>query len=364
MWTFAQFYGDWFYPCAKNLWEAVVEAGLKLPNGMPVKKWLQKQGITELGEMIDGQPTEGSFLEHCKNIESKMWNERYPLYTQWKKDIITFYQEHGYIENHFGFRFIGYMNNNQCNNFPIQSCLKGTVKVLTRDGWVPIKELEHKKFEVWTGFHWKQSTCICMGENQMASVELSSGVVVECDINHKFKNECNKWVDFKDLALGDFVALSKPLKRMVPDCELYRYDTVKSIKVHDVHEKTYTLQVNDKLHQFVSEGGMINKNCSFHLLLHTLIKVNAFIKKNNLKTKLIGQIHDSLVASVPKDEIEIYHNGVSKIVANLKNNFDWLIIPMEVEIEISKLRENGGNFSSMEEFTMKEIKEGKHLEYI
>lgn len=225
MWTFAQFYGDWFAPCAKNLWETVVEGNLKLPNGMKVKRWLEKKGIYELGEMEDGQPTEGSFLEHCKEVETKMWNERYPLYTQWKKDIVSYYQEYGYIENHFGFRFVSNMNKNQCTNFPIQSA-------------------------------------------------------------------------------------------------------------------------------------------SFHLLVYTLIEVNKFIKKNKLKTRVIGQVHDSILANIPKNEIEIYTKGVSNIVKGLKDHFDWLIIPMEIEIELSKLRENGGNFAELREYTLKEIQNGEHLNFI
>lgn len=218
MWTFAQFYGDWFGSCAPNLWESVVEAGLKIVDGKTVKEWLEEKGIYELGEMIDGKPTEGSFLEHCKEVEERMWNERFPLYTQWKKDVVEFYQEHGFIETHLGFRFQGYMNSKQCTNFPIQ----GT---------------------------------------------------------------------------------------------------------------------------------------SFHLLVFTLIKVEQFIKKHNLKTKLIGQIHDSCIADVPENEIVFYHKGVSKIVADLRKTFKWLTIPMEVEIELSKLHEDGGNFSDMTEYTMDEIEE-------
>lgn len=210
-WTFAQFYGDWFGSCAPVFWENVVEAGLKLPNGMTVKDWLETEcGIYELGEMTKEGPTEGSFLEHCSKVEDKMWNERFPVYTQWKKDIVEFYQDHGFIENHFGFRFTGYMGKNQCTNFPIQSA-------------------------------------------------------------------------------------------------------------------------------------------SFHLLVYTLIQVQKFIDKNDLKTKIIGQIHDSIISDVPKDEITFYHAGVNKIVKGLKDKFEWLIIPMEIEAEVSRLQQDGGNFSEMRE---------------
>lgn len=209
-WTFAQFYGDWFGSCAPVFWENVIEADLELPNGMTCKEWLEEQGIYELGELEADGPTEGSFMEHCAHVEDKMWNERFPVYTQWKKDIVEDYREYGFIPNHFGFRFTGYMSNNQCTNYPIQSA-------------------------------------------------------------------------------------------------------------------------------------------SFHMLVHTLIKVQQFIDKNKLKTRIVGQIHDSIISNVPKEEIKFYHAGVNKIVRNLQNEFDWLIIPMEIEAEISKLHEDGGNFSEMEE---------------
>jgi len=120
-WTFAQFYGDYFGSCAKMLWENVIDAGLKLPTGETVEHWINNKGIYELGEVVNGEPTPGSFMEHCKNIEKRMWTKRFPLYTKWKKDTVKFYQEHGFIKNHFGFRFTGYMSPNQCCNFPIQS---------------------------------------------------------------------------------------------------------------------------------------------------------------------------------------------------------------------------------------------------
>lgn len=209
-WTFAQFYGDWFASCGSLFWENVVQSGLKLPNDVTVKNWLESKGIFELGEVDKNGPTPGSFLEHCKEVERKMWYERFPEYTAWKQDIVDFYQKYGYIETFFGFRFVGYMDRKQCTNYPIQ----GT---------------------------------------------------------------------------------------------------------------------------------------SFHLLVYTLIEVERFIIRNKLKTKLIGQIHDSILADVPKEELQFYLKGVHDIVTNLKNKFKWLIVPMEIEAEISRTREEGGNFAEMKE---------------
>jgi uracil-DNA glycosylase family 4 len=216
-WTFAQFYGDWFGSCAPNLWANVVEAGLLMPNGVSVKEHLESKGIYELGWMEKWEPTPGSFLEHCKKIEDQMWNVRFSKYTQWKKDIVEFYQKYGFIENFFGFRFQGYMDKKQCTNFPIQSA-------------------------------------------------------------------------------------------------------------------------------------------SFHLLVYTLNEVQKVINKNKLRTRIIGQVHDSILSNIHKDETEFYVENVERIVASLPSVFPWLIVPMEIETDLSDLRENGGNFADMKTYTLEEIK--------
>lgn len=216
LWTFAQFYGDWFKSCGENLWESCIKSNLKLPTGISLKEHLESKGIYELGEVIKSGPTPGSFLEHCAHVEDKMWNERFPEYTQWKKDVVQFYQKYGYIETFFGFRFVGFMNSKQCCNFPIQST-------------------------------------------------------------------------------------------------------------------------------------------SFHLLVYTLIMVERFLYKHKLRTKLIGQVHDSIILDLHKEEIKFVLIEITKIVASLKNKFTWLLVPMEIEIELSKLREDGGNFAEMTEYSLDRV---------
>ncbi len=220
-WTFAQFYGDWFLPCGTNLWENVINGNLELPTGQSVLDYTNEKGIYELGEIIQGVVTPGSFLDHLKKVEKKMWYDRFPQYTQWKNDIYEQYQDYGYIENHFGFRFTGYMSKNQCCNYPIQSV-------------------------------------------------------------------------------------------------------------------------------------------SFHLLLDSLIVLYKSLRKHKMKTKLIGQIHDSCLAIVPENEIVTYHTIVHDIIANLHNKFKWMVVPMDSEIEISKLGKNGGNFTEMSEISITDIQEGKY----
>ena len=55
---------------------------------------------------------------------------------------------------------------------------------------------------------------------------------------------------------------------------------------------------------------------------------------------------------------------VAKIVAGLKEEFSWLTVPMEIEMEISRLAEHNGNFAGMKEFELKDFKSGAHEDYI
>lgn len=211
MWTFAQFYGDWFGSCAPNLWEIADE--IKINKKETLKQRMYKLGIRELGEINNGDITPGSFLEHCRNVEKIMWEDRFGEYTQWKDDIEKEYHKKGFIETYLGFQYSGIMSRNQVTNYPIQ----GT---------------------------------------------------------------------------------------------------------------------------------------SFHLLLYTLITVSEELKKRKMKTKLIAQIHDSIIADVPGNEEKKYIKLVTGIINNLHKKFKWLALPMTCDIEMSKVREDGGNFGEMTKFKM------------
>jgi DNA polymerase I-like protein with 3'-5' exonuclease and polymerase domains len=114
---FAQFYGDYYVNCAKNLCD-----GLKLPAG----KWTGTEGI----EMPDGTLAQhlrsqgikslDMFTAHLKEIEHDFWHKRFPEYTEWKDRWWNVYKKHGYIDTLSGFRCGGVMDSKQVINFPIQ----------------------------------------------------------------------------------------------------------------------------------------------------------------------------------------------------------------------------------------------------
>jgi DNA polymerase I-like protein with 3'-5' exonuclease and polymerase domains len=88
---------------------------------------------------------------------------------------------------------------------------------------------------------------------------------------------------------------------------------------------------------------------SFHCELKTLIAANKYLKRNGMKTMLIGQIHDSILADIHEDELDDYVYFVNNYIQNdLTKEYPWLILPMMAETEISDLN---GNWFEMEEYT-------------
>jgi DNA polymerase I len=89
---------------------------------------------------------------------------------------------------------------------------------------------------------------------------------------------------------------------------------------------------------FMRRNAVINypvQGAAFHCLLQTLIWVNAEIKKRRMKTKLVGQIHDSLIADVPESELWDYLDIVHHAVVNrLRAHWKWINVPLEIETEL------------------------------
>lgn len=111
MWTFPQFYGDYFGSCAPQLWETCIDnLDLKTGTGIRLIDNLEDHGITTLKQ----------FTSHCEEQEHKLWDERFPVYTEWKKEVNDFYLRHGYVETYLGFVFNGLLDRKQTANYPIQ----------------------------------------------------------------------------------------------------------------------------------------------------------------------------------------------------------------------------------------------------
>jgi DNA polymerase I-like protein with 3'-5' exonuclease and polymerase domains len=79
---------------------------------------------------------------------------------------------------------------------------------------------------------------------------------------------------------------------------------------------------------------------SCHCLLWSLNQIHKYLNKHGFQTKLIGQIHDSIVADVPHDELDSYLEVVEHVMTKrLHKHWDFLIAPMEVEFDVAGLGE-------------------------
>lgn len=76
---------------------------------------------------------------------------------------------------------------------------------------------------------------------------------------------------------------------------------------------------------------------AYHCLLWSLIEIIKEIKKRGMKTKVCGQIHDSIYADVPLSELEDYLVMVKHIMTEkIREIWKWIVIPLDIEAEASE----------------------------
>jgi len=108
---------------------------------------------------------------------------------------------------------------------------------------------------------------------------------------------------------------------------------------------------------FMKRNEIINypvQGSAFHCLLWSLIRLLKELKKRKMKTLIVGQIHDSIMADVPADELDdflVLANNV--MTTQLMKTWTWINVPLEVEAEVCPV---GGSWADKKE---KEIPNGK-----
>lgn len=83
------------------------------------------------------------------------------------------------------------------------------------------------------------------------------------------------------------------------------------------------------------------QGAAFHCLLWSLINVDKFIRENNLNSRIIGQIHDSLVMSIDPNERDYLLPIIRRIMTqDIRKVWDWIITPLDIEMEITPVDHN------------------------
>lgn len=133
--TFSAFYGDYFASMAEKLWQYS-----KIPE---VREILEFNGIRKLGVVKNGgklqadEVSKDSYARHIKEVDHRFWNDRFPVYNQWKKDIWEQYNRTGYIYTLTGFRINGVLKRNELSNIGTQGsafhCLLQSIIDINRE---------------------------------------------------------------------------------------------------------------------------------------------------------------------------------------------------------------------------------------
>lgn len=72
------------------------------------------------------------------------------------------------------------------------------------------------------------------------------------------------------------------------------------------------------------------------LTLFASAQICSFMKQLGMRSLMIGEVHDSLIFDVHKDEVFTICELIQLVFSNLHESFEWVTVPMEVEIAVGK----------------------------
>ena len=107
----------------------------------------------------------------------------------------------------------------------------------------------------------------------------------------------------------------------------------------DYQQKGYI----DLLTGFRRTGIMTKNECintpiqgtAFHCLLWSFIETDRISQQEKWKTRLIGQIHDSMVFDVYPDELEHVKKVIYQVSCiNIREHWKWINVPLNIDIEL------------------------------
>ncbi len=76
---------------------------------------------------------------------------------------------------------------------------------------------------------------------------------------------------------------------------------------------------------------------AFHCLLWSLIRLVKEMRKRKMRSKVIGQIHDSIVADVHRAEVDDYVELATRItVEEIRRHWTWITVPLEIDVEVAE----------------------------
>ena len=121
--------------------------------------------------------------------------------------------------------------------------------------------------------------------------------------------------------MTDSVALAKEKKYVSTILGRRRY-------LRDIESRNYTLRS-------FAERNAINspiQGSAADIIKLAMIKISKWISDNNLKSKMIMQVHDELVFDVEKDELELFKTKIKTLMEGVIK----MEIPLSVDVGYGK----------------------------
>jgi len=152
-----------------------------------------------------------------------------------------------------------------------------------------------------------------------------------------------KSVGLNYYSVGEY-EIGSPFERHMQKVENKFWSRFKATKDwQDYQEEFYLRHGYVKLVTGFKRGGYLRRNqivntpiqgSAFHCLLWSLIELNKEIKKHKMESKIVGQIHDSIVLDVLPTELKEITNYARDIMTKrIREEFDWIVVPLDIEIE-------------------------------
>ena len=203
-------------------------------------------------------------------------------------------------------------------------CVVGTTTVLTKDGYIPIKELVDKETTVWNGFEWSEVIPKVTGhDKEIVEIQLSNGRNISCTLNHKFvlKNGETR-IEAKDLVIGsELIEFEYPVLEKFYKLNMSIIKSMERMLYVDAEKEEIYFEMTDSYEMLVRTLNYLGCKCTVQF-------------ENKLKTKYddIGRCY---VENVGFYKVNISSNDMKKLF-NITPTFHTEIDPSIKVISIKK----------------------------
>ena len=176
------------------------------------------------------------------------------------------------------------------------------------------------------------STCAASAWEDCDTLETASGILVKDHLSSIKINSLAKFTKHMQKVENDFWEMFKVTKA-------WRKEVVEQYLKKGYVDTFFGFRRNG----FLDRNQIINtpvQGTAFHCLLWSYNRLTKYFHELKLVSKIIGQIHDSiLVDTYPPEREKVWALLKRVMEEEICKTFDWLVVPLEVEIEATGIDE-------------------------